>query len=154
MYDKTPREILNKFYSDNDLEQDGGVSSASVKIKLTSWFHFYYHNIKSRNRAVLKHDIHHLLTGYDTDLWGETEISMWEIASGCKSYRGAFFVDVSGAMLGIPWNISGVLKAFARGRKTKNLYHKKFTNGQALDMKISELQQHLLLDKHSKNFLK
>jgi len=151
MEKQTPREILSKFYADNNFGADGGVSSASVKIQLTSWFHFYYPNFKSRNRAVLKHDIHHLVTGYSTNLWGETEISMWEIASGCKSYRGAFFVDVSGAMLGIPWNMWRVMKAFARGRKTKNLYHEFFTNKQALDMKVSELQKHLLLDKHGKN---
>jgi len=146
--DTAPREILNKFYSDNHLEQDGGNSLSSVKIEMGSKFHFYFPNFNARRKAVIKHDIHHLLTGYNTTLKGESEISMWEIASGCKTYKAAFFIDTSGAMLGFLINYWGILKAFARGRRTKNLYHDMFTAEQALDMKINDLRQQLLLDEH------
>lgn len=146
--DTTPREILSKFYADNHLEQDGGQSLSSVKIEIGPKFHFYFPNFNARRKAVIKHDIHHLLTGYSTALKGESEISIWEIASGCKTYKAAFFIDTSGAMLGILINYRGILKAFARGRRTKNLYHDMFTTEQALDMKISDLRHQLLLDEH------
>jgi hypothetical protein len=97
---------------------------------------------------VIRHDIHHILTGYSaSSLAGESEISAWEIASGCKSYWAAFFIDTSGLMMGIPFNFRGVLKAFARGRRTGNLYHDTFTVEQALAMPVAELQQKLLLDR-------
>jgi len=151
MDDQTPREILSKFYSDNHLAQDGGQGSASVKIDMTPKFHFYFPNFNARRKAVIKHDIHHLLTKYNTTLSGESEISAWEIGSGCKKYWAAFLIDTSGTMLGIPINPWGVLKAFARGRKTNNLYHDQFSTDEALDMKISDLRKHLHLDKYTQD---
>ncbi len=151
MKDQTPGEILSKFYSDNNLDPDGGQSSSSVKIELTAKVYFYFPNFDARRKAVILHDIHHLLTGYTTTLSGESEISAWEIASGCKSYWAAFLINTSGLMMGIPFNFMGVLKAFSRGRKTKNLYHNSISLEQALDMKISELRKHLNLDKYEKD---
>ena len=149
--DKTPREILSTFYAANNLEADGGQNSSYVKIDITPKFHFYFPNFDSRRKAVIKHDIHHLLIEYETTVAGESEISEWEVASCCKSYWAAFLIDVSGAMLGILFNFFGVLKAFARGRRTKNLYYDKFTTEQALDMKISDLRAAFDLDKHPKD---
>ena len=148
MYGRTPREILSHFYKENNLEEDGGNSSPSVKIEVTKKFHFYIPNFDSRRKAVLKHDIHHLLTDYTTSLADESAISAWEIASGCKKYWVAFAIDTSAVMIGILINFKGTLKAFARGRKTKNLYHDIFTNEQALDMKVSKLKAHFNLDKY------
>jgi ubiquinone biosynthesis protein Coq4 len=151
MENRTPRKILSKFYKDNKLDNDGGQKSASVKIELTPRLHFYFPNFDSRRRALVKHDIHHLLTGYETTVSGESEISAWEIASGCRSYRTAFLINTSGMMMGSLVNFSGVVRAFSRGRKTKNLYHDKFTTDQALDMNVDELRSELFLDKHTKD---
>jgi hypothetical protein len=146
--DQTPGELLSKFYSDNGLEPDGGQSSSSVKIEMASWLHFYIPNFDARRKAVIRHDIHHLVTGYSTDISGESEISAWEIASGCRNYPAAFFINTSGLMMGIPLNLKGVLKAFARGRRTKNLYHASLSAEEAMNMKVSELKELLLLNEH------
>jgi hypothetical protein len=148
---KTPREILQAFYAENHLDSDGGQSKPYVKIELTSGFHFYFPNFDERRRAVIKHDIHHLITGYETTMAGESEISAWEIASGCKSYWAAFFIDTSGLMMGFLLFFPRVLKAFARGRKTGNLYHDAYTTEQALDIKIGEMQKQFSLDAYPKN---
>lgn len=147
MNDKTPQEVLHQFYSDNNLGNDGGQKSQSVKIELTKRFHFYFPNFDARRKAVIKHDIHHLLTGYSTTLIGESEISAWEIASGCKKYWFAFFIDTSGFMMGLPLNFLRVLKAFSRGRRTRNLYDDLISTEAALNMKIGELKTYLDLDK-------
>jgi NADPH:quinone reductase-like Zn-dependent oxidoreductase len=42
--------------------------------------------------GVKLHDIHHVLTGYDTTWRGKAEIGAWEIASGCGRHYA--FVDV------------------------------------------------------------
>ena len=95
MNNTTPGEILTKFYTGNNLEPDGGQKSSRVKIELAAGFHFYIPNFNARRKALLKHDIHHLHTEYSTTLSGESEISAWEIASGCKKYWAAFFIDTS-----------------------------------------------------------
>ena len=151
MGNQTPREVLTKFYSDNNLGANGGLASPYVKIELNSWFHFYFPNFDARRKAVLKHDVHHILTEYKTDLSEESEISAWEIASGCKSYWAAFLIDTSGLMMGIPLNLWGTVKAFSRGRKTKNLYDNRFSEELMLDTKITELRKQLNLDKYPKN---
>lgn len=151
MNNQTPREILSTFYKENNLGADGGQSSSSVKIEVSKKFHFYFPNFNARRQAVLKHDIHHLLTQYQTTLADESAISAWEIGSGCKKYWAAFLINMSGVMLGLLVNFKGVLKAFARGRRTKNLYHDELMNEQALDMKIGDLRKHLRLDIHPKD---
>ncbi|RTY94987.1 hypothetical protein [Flavobacterium sp. GT3R68] len=103
-------------------------------MELTPNFHFYFPSFNARRKAVIEHDIHHLLTGYETTISGESQISAWEIAAGCKRYWAAFLIDTSGLMLGIATNFSTVLSAFARGRQTKNLYHDTFSTDEALDL--------------------
>lgn len=148
MNSTTPGELLSTFYSDNKLDADGGQGSARVKIEISKHFHFYFPNFDARRKAVLRHDVHHILTGYSaSSLAGESEISAWEIASGCKRYWAAFFIDTLGLMMGIPFNFMGVLKAFARGRRTGNLYHDTFTLEQTLVMPVAELRQKLFLDR-------
>ena len=147
----TPREILSKFYAENNLGDDGGLNSSSVKIELAKNFNFYFPNFNARRKAVLKHDIHHLITGYTTTFADECEISAWEIGSGCKKYWTAFLIDTSALMIGTPFHFWGVLKAFSRGRKTKNLYHNILSNDEAMDMEISKIQKLFNLDKHPKN---
>ena len=146
MNNQTPREILQKFYTDNHFGDDGGNSLPYLKIELTPKFYFYFPNFDARRKAVILHDIHHLVTGYKTTLAGESEISAWEIGSGCKSYWATFFINTSGLMIGIPFNFFGVLKAFARGRKTKNLYHNTIPVEQAMDMQVSGLKNKFYLD--------
>jgi hypothetical protein len=147
---QTPREILNKFYQENHLGEDGGDSLAYVKVELSKGFHFYFPNFDLRRKAVILHDIHHIVSGYSTDIFGESEISAWEIASGCKKYWVAFAIDTSGVMIGIPINFTKVLKAYARGRRTKNLYHETIALQKAMDTPVDELKKQLQLDVHEK----
>jgi hypothetical protein len=142
----TPRELLNEFYLKNNLGQDGGNSEPYVRIELYKNISIYFPNFDARRKVVLKHDVHHLLTGYSTVLKGETEISAWELASGCSRYPAAFAINLHGMMMGVPFNLKGIFKAFVKGRRTKNLYADPFTNEEALDMPIADLRKYLLLD--------
>jgi hypothetical protein len=108
MDDKTPAELLPAFYREYNLGMDGGATSSSVRIEITKNFALYIPNFTARRKAVLKHDIHHLVTGYPSTFTGETEISAWEIGSGCKKYWAAWVLDMSGMMMGIPFNFWGV----------------------------------------------
>ncbi|MEI6088598.1 MAG: hypothetical protein WCR66_13475 [Bacteroidota bacterium] len=150
MQPKTPRQVLQLFYKNNNLDADGGISKSYVKIELTKKIHLYFPNYKSRQRAVMKHDIHHLLTGYSaSSMLGEGEISAWEPASGCRKYWAAFNLDMSGFMFALWINPWRVFKAFARGRKSLNLYHELITNDAALDTDINELRNLLKLNEEN-----
>ena len=68
------------------------------------------------------HDLHHVLTGYQTNLRGESEIAAWELASGCRRMPAAFVLNVFALAIGALIAPRMVLRAWARGRATKNLY--------------------------------
>ena len=52
-------------------------------------------NTAARVRAVRLHDLHHVVTGYDTSWTGEAEIGAWELASGCADHYAAWFLNLS-----------------------------------------------------------
>ncbi len=145
--DITLGEKLNSFYEEYNLGKDGGVDKPRVRIDMTSWFHFYIPNPPIRKKAVLKHDMHHMITGYKGDMKGETEISAWEVGSNCKNYWAAWFLDLSGFMMGILFNPVNVYKAFIRGRNSKNLYYEELTDQQAKAMTLPDLQEFIQLPK-------
>jgi hypothetical protein len=151
MEDKTLAELLPDFYKKYGLGQDGGQGSSIVRIELTKKIILYFPNFNARKKAVLKHDIHHIVTGYRSTFKGETEIGAWEIGSGCRKYWAAWILDMSSVMTGILFNCWNVVKAFARGRRTRNLYHHIISDKEALQMKRSEMQHALYLDKYPEN---
>ncbi len=151
MEDKTIKELLPGFYKEYNLGMDGGQSSSFVRVEVTKKITLYIPNFKARRKAVIKHDIHHIVTGYRSTFKGESEIGAWEIGSGCKHYWAAWVLDASGFMTGIVFNLWGVLKAFARGRRTRNLYYDDISTEEALNMKVSELKKCLSLDKYPTN---
>ena len=58
------KEALPIFYTDYKLQSDGGVDDSAVKIELFKGVFLYIPNFETRKKVILKHDIHHLLTGY------------------------------------------------------------------------------------------
>jgi hypothetical protein len=148
--EKTPRELLAQFYEKYGLGDDGGHSDNKVRIEISKNMYFYLPNWDERRRALLIHDIHHLVTGYHSDFQGETEISSWEIGSNCRNYWAAWILNAYGMTAGFWFNLPGIFQAFVRGRHSLNLYGDSLTAEQALDMPIGTIRDklHLLpLDK-------
>jgi hypothetical protein len=79
-------------------------------------------NSKARIRAVKLHDLHHVLTGFPTSWAGEGEIGAWELASGCRDHYAAWYLNFWAALIGCFIAPRRVLRAFARGRRERNLY--------------------------------
>jgi len=146
---QTPRDLLPAFYKQYKLNEDGGQSSSFVRIELTKWLSLYFPNFDARRKAIFKHDVHHMVTGYTSTFKGETEIGAWEIGSGCRHYWAAFVLDIAAIAPGMVINPFGVYKAFVRGRRTKNLYEEIFTDEQVMDMPVAEIRQALLLNNHT-----
>src|SRR5690606_42048006 len=84
-------------------------------------------NTAARVRAVSRHDLHHLVTGYDTDFLGEAEVAAWELASDCRDFRAAWVLNLLAMPIGMLRNPARVRRAFARGRSCQSLHGEPFT---------------------------
>ena len=104
----------------------GGFSEAQYAARWAQFrlgrFFIWVPNTRGRTRALPYHDLHHVLTEYQTTWRGEAEIAAWELASGCRSYATAWLINVAAAALGMLLAPRSVCRAFRHGRRCRNLY--------------------------------
>jgi len=148
MEELTIKDILPEFYANYNLSDDGGFSEDFVKIELNPHFYCYIPNWDNRRKAVLRHDIHHLVTGYKAILKGETEIASWELASDCSKYWAAYVLNAQGLALGVFAFPKLVYKAFIRGRHSENLYNSPHTEEELMKLTVNEIKDYLGLHKN------
>lgn len=117
----TMREARERYFADNDFGPNGGYEEAWVDFKIGP-IPFPFPNTAARVRAVKVHDLHHILTGYQTDFRGELEISAWEIGAGCKDYYAAWQLNLGGMGFGAMMMPRRTFRAFVRGRRSQSLY--------------------------------
>jgi len=140
-------EARAKYFALNGFGVDGGYEDTWVKVEY-GWMRFYFPNTQARARVVRYHDLHHILTGYSTTMPGETEISAWEIATGCTANYAAWILNLLGFGFGLLINRRGVYRSFMRGRYSSNLYAYPFDD-RLLSSKVGEMRCLLGLDKQS-----
>jgi hypothetical protein len=119
---QTISDHLNTFYQDYNLGDEGGNHLPYVIIEITSFLKVYIPNWDNRRKEVLRHDIHHLVTGYKSEILGEFEIAAWEISSGCMNYFVAYLLNSSGLIAGMMMYPRPTFRAFILGSRTTNLY--------------------------------
>jgi len=135
-------EELEAYFEKYGLGKDGGLNEDWAKIKVGS-FYIPMPNPPSRKRALVFHDIHHLVTGYSGEWQGEAAIGAWEVGSGCNDYYAAWVLDLGLMALGIWIYPKTVFNAFVRGLRSRNLYHYLFTGEEAKKMTVTELRKQL-----------
>lgn len=124
--------------------KNGGYDDAWVKIKI--WrIPIYFPNTKGRLRAVKLHDLHHILTEYETTWRGETEIGAWEVATGLRRHYEGWLLDLWAFAIGLVINPRGVYRAFIRGRQSSNLYFMEFSE-EFLSNRVGDVRRSLRLD--------
>jgi hypothetical protein len=119
------RDARRVYFDANGFGADGGYAKRWVKVKLGP-LPLWFPNSEARVRAVRYHDLHHVVTGYDTDWTGEGEIAAWEIASSCRGFVAAWWLNLSAMAIGLAIAPARILRAFVRGRHTQNLYAERF----------------------------
>jgi len=129
--DVTMREARRRYFEINAFGPNGGYDDAWVDFKLGP-LPFPFPNSPARVKAVRYHDLHHVLTGYETTFVGELEISAWEIAAGCKSFVAAWVLNLGGMAGGLFRAPKRTFAAFVRGRRQSTLY------GEDLDALLDE----------------
>ena len=136
------RDARALYFEANGFGSDGGYSSKWVKIDFYG-LPIAFPNVEARRRAVRLHDLHHLATGYDTDFPGEAEISAWEISTGCARYLAAWVLNFQGMFVGSFVAPKRVYRAFALGRRSRNLYREGFDEA-LLAERVGDLRERLV----------
>jgi hypothetical protein len=138
--DLTLREARQRYLDDNNLG-DGSYDDKYFYLKLGR-FKIYLPNTKARVRAVKIHDLHHVLTEYQTTWTGEAEIGAWEIASGCQHHYVAWWLNIYAFAIGVVIAPRAVYSAFVRGRHSRNLYAEEFQPAW-LEQEVGEVRERL-----------
>ena len=117
----TIREARQQFFRTEGLPADGGYTDP--------WFDasfgpvsYRIRNFDLRADALMRHDVHHTLTGYATDWRGEVEINAWEFGAGLGNQPWGWVIMLMGFFFGVLLSPAATFQAFARGRRSTNLY--------------------------------
>ena len=109
-------------------------------------FRFKVPNTPNHRRAIMWHDLHHVATGFGTDLAGEAEISTWELRRGLTGLD----LYVSAIVVGLA--LSGLVVAPVRtwrawnaaGKPGANLFAHTLSEYDAiLALDVAELRRRL-----------
>jgi hypothetical protein len=138
----TVKEALSYHLNENGLPLDGGYEEKWTPLKF-GFLTFYIYNSKARKQAVKLHDIHHVVTGYKSDLCGEAEISAWELAAGIHNKYFAGVIGLAALFYGAFLYPKRTFNAFVRGKYSRSLYSQNF-NESLLEQRIDCLKGRLL----------
>jgi hypothetical protein len=96
--------------------------------------------------AIMRHDLHHVATGYGTDLAGEAEISAWEARAGLAPlglYTGAIVASL--ALLGLLVAPRRTLRAWRASRRRSLFVQTELDYDELLSMSLEDLRRSLAL---------
>lgn len=99
-------------------------------------------NTAGRKKVVKLHDLHHVATGYGTDLTGEAEIGAWELRAGCVGLAAYVYNGMAVAM-GLLISPIRTTQAFRDARGATTLYRLGLDYDAAMTLHVSELRTRL-----------
>jgi len=138
----TMRDARNAYFAANSFGANGGYDEPWITVKFGP-LPLTIPNTPTRVAAVRYHDLHHIVTGYSTDIVGEFEIAAWEIASGCRNFPFAWIINLAGLAGGLFVAPVKVFNAFMRGRRSDTLYGKNLE--EILAQPIREMHTRMIL---------
>lgn len=142
--ESTLRDARAAYFANSGFAPDGGYTDRWVVLKAGGIPVFAFPNTAARVRAVRFHDLHHVLTAYDTTWAGEAEIGAWELASGCGRHYPAWLLNFVAVAIGIVLWPRRVIEAFRRGLRSQNLYREELTE-QLLNQTVGQVRERLKL---------
>jgi len=116
------RDALTQHYVKHGLPLDGGASNP--------WFNVHIGpmtirlpNPPARRRAVVMHDINHIVTGYNTTFSeGEMSIAAFEVGAGCGRLAIVWFINLSLLAIALVVHPRVAFAGFVRGRRSASIY--------------------------------
>jgi hypothetical protein len=102
-------------------------------------------NTRRHAWAIMMHDLHHVATGYGTDLVGEAEVSAWELRRGLRglgAYVGS--IIVAGTLAGLLFAPRRTLRAWrASSPDRRSLFQSTRPYDDLLAMSVADLRREL-----------
>jgi hypothetical protein len=140
-------DALAEHYLAHGLPPDGGASDSTFRIRFGS-ASLRLPNPPGRRRAVLFHDVNHIVTGYNTAFSdGEMRIAGFEVGAGCGPFWIVWYINLSMFALGLLACPRGVFDAFVRGRRSASIYHRRDDQSTILSMSVAEVASVLRLER-------
>lgn len=103
---------------------------------------YTFTNTPDRKWAIPLHDLHHVATGYGTDLVGEAEVGAFELMGGCKT-PVVYALDIVAVIIGLFVAPIRTLRAFADARNARALFRTPHDYEELLAMPLGELREKL-----------
>jgi hypothetical protein len=143
------RVALQRFYAEHGLPPDGGAGRAYFLVHVGP-LTIPLPNPPMRKRALLYHDIHHLVTGYNAVFsQGEMIIAGYEIGAGCGRFAVAWIINLWMLALGLFVTPRRMFAAFVIGRRCESLYRRVEQSDRFMDMTVGQMRQWLRLDQQA-----
>lgn len=140
---ETVADALARYHAENGFEGDAMVAE-TIQVSVLGLPAVDMPNPKFQRHLLAKHDLHHVLTGYGTDLRGEAEMGAFELGAG--SLHWFVWLNNLGALfLGVlcPWRTT---RAFVRGLTARSLYLDDTPYQALLAMPVDELRARLRIE--------
>jgi hypothetical protein len=105
---------------------------------------FVVPNTTTHRWAIMMHDLHHVTTGYGTDIPGEGEISAWELRRGLTGlglYVGSLVV--LGTLAGLVFAPVRTVRAFRASGKGVSLFRRDRPYEELLALDVRALRAYL-----------
>lgn len=105
-------------------------------------------NTKLHAWAIRLHDLHHIATGYGTDLVGEGEISAFELRNARTTGLYVASIIALGALTGLAFSPQRVLRAYRAGEATSRLFTREpdmDAYQRVLELTVAELRARLCI---------
>ncbi|WP_394827437.1 hypothetical protein [Pendulispora albinea] len=139
------RDARDVYFSENDFGANGGYDEPWARVKVGPIV-LHFPNTPGRKRAIRFHDLHHIVTGYDTSRVGESEIAGWQLGSGClRTGPVVALFNLTAFFAGLLFAPRRVLRAYSRGRRSRNLYARRYDDA-LLDTTVGQARNELGLD--------
>jgi hypothetical protein len=135
------REARDRYLADNGFTTET-YTARYVTVDFVFGSRVTFPNTRDRQRAIPLHDLHHVATGYGTDLAGEGEIGAWELAAGCNTLV-LYVLNGTVFLLGLVTHPVRTLRAFRHGMRQRTLYRDAITYDELLGLTVGELRARL-----------
>lgn len=142
----TVEQSLQKFYLENNLPKDGGVTNDFFELKITP-FTLKLPNYKFRKKVIHIHDIQHVLYDCDISWKGESFIAGWEIATGFWKRFPIGILSLSAMGISLFKNPKEVLRGYKTGINSTGIIDLNMSKEQLLKFELSELKNHIQKEK-------
>ena len=133
-------EALARYHADNGFAGDA-MTAQTIQVSVFGLPAVDMPNPRFQRHLLAKHDLHHVLTGYGTDLRGEAEMGAYELGAG--SLHWFVWINNLGALpLGLLCPVR-TARAFFRGLLARSLYLDDTPYEELLEMPVDELRARL-----------